>query len=396
MDESLALPCSIYRGGTSKGVFVRREALPGDIQTRDLVILALFGSPDLRQIDGLGGADPLTSKLGVVGPSRRSDADVDYVFGQVSITQPMVDYAGTCGNLLSAIGPFALDEGLVPPGEGVTSVRIHDVNTGGLVVAEVPTKDGRFDSEGTFRIDGVPGTGSRIVLDYKGAGGAKTGKLLPTGNPSDTMKTPSGTFTVSLVDAANPAVFVPASEVGLTGAELPDELLGNVRAMRVLEEIRSHACEWLGLVDDWRKATSQVPSLPKVAAVAAPMSYRTVTGSTVRADEIDVTARMMSMQKPHKAYAVSGAICTSVAAALNGTMVADVASTGGLPVVRIGHPSGSLECEVGVVREGDNYRLTRAATSRTARRIMVGTAFVSGAKLSQLRGISRDNRASMG
>lgn len=386
--DVIQIPCAIYRGGTSKGVFLRKEMLPEDRSLQDHIILALFGSPDYRQIDGLGGADSLTSKVAVVRRSSHPEADVDYYFGQVSLTQPLVDRAGTCGNLISAVGPFAVDEGLVPATEGTTVVRIRDVNTGAIVVAEVPTRGGRFHSEGDFRIDGVPGTASRILLDYKGAGGAKTSRLLPTGRPWDTMKTPSGTFTVSLVDAANPTVFAFASELGLTGMELPDELLANGRVMQALEEIRSHACEWLGLVPDWRQATERVPSLPKVAFVAPPMSYRTADGRVVQAAGIHLTARIMSMQKPHKAYAISGAICTSAAAAIAGTVVAEVADTSQLPVVRIGHPSGSLECEVAVEQREDGLKLTRAATSRTARRLMTGTAYVSPTRLADLRNMA--------
>ncbi len=378
------IPCAIYRGGTSKGIFLRKEVLPENLETQDQIILALFGSPDLRQIDGLGGGDSLTSKVAVVSRSELPEADVDFRFGQVSITRPLVDRAGTCGNLISAVAPFALDEGLVAPVEGITVVRIQDINTGAIVVAEVPTRNGQFQSEGSLAISGVPGTGSRIALDYKGLGGAKTGRLLPTGNPWETMKTPSGTYTVSLVDAGNPTVFVFASELGLSGMELPKELIIKCGATKALEEIRSHACEWLGFVPDWRVATERVPSLPKVAVVAPPMSYRTIDGSTVSAADIHVTARMMSMQKPHKAYAISAAICTATAAAIPGTAVAEVADLTCLPVFRLGHPSGSLECEVTVRKEGEEYRLTRAVTSRTARRIMAGTAYLPEARLALL------------
>lgn len=190
MSEMLRVRCAILRGGTSKGIFLHENDLPRDRVLRDRMILAIFGSPDVRQIDGLGGADPLTSKLAIIGPSSRPDADVDYTFGQVSIKEPLIDYSGNCGNISAAVGPFAIDEGLVRAQEPVTYVRIHNTNTGKIIVAEVPVQNGKAKVTGDYQIDGVPGTGAKIMLDFAGTAGAATGRLLPTGRPIDVLDVP--------------------------------------------------------------------------------------------------------------------------------------------------------------------------------------------------------------
>lgn len=382
MGEMKRLRCAIIRGGTSKGIFFHENELPKDPVKRDKTILAVFGSPDVRQIDGLGGADPLTSKLAIIGPPSRSDADVDYTFGQVSIAEALIDYSGNCGNISAGVGPFAIDEGLVRAVEPVTTVRIHNTNTGKLIIAEVPVKNGKAAVTGDYSIDGVPGTGARIMLDFADTVGAATGKMLPTGRPRDVLDIPGlGKLTVSLVDVANPMVFVRASDLGLSGTETPQQINGDSSLLRLLENIRAHAACAMGLASDPESATRNTPAFPMLAFVAPPAPYRKFTdGQEVRAEEIDLLSRLMFMQVMHKTYAGTGTTCTGAAAAIPGTVVYEVAArhSGN---IRIGHPAGIVSIEVETRREGDEIKLARAAVGRTARRIMDGYVYVVKEKL---------------
>ena len=380
--DQWAIRTVFMRGGTSRGAFLHASDLPDDPDLRDAIILGLYGSPDARQIDGLGGGDSLTSKVAIIGPASRPDADVDYTFGQVRVTEPRIDYKGNCGNMSSAVGPFAIDEGLVPAREGLNRVRIHNTNTGKVIVAEVQVQDGVVQACGTTEIPGVPGAAAGIMLDFQDSGGSVTGQLLPTGKPRDQLTTPSGTFTVSLVDASNPCVFVTASELGISGTELPAEISANADLMRVLEEIRSAAAVRLGFVDDPTQATAVTPAIPKVAFVTIPRDYTASSGRAVAAEELSLVARCMSMQTPHKAYAVTVCICTAAAARIPGTVVAEVFRQGDPPSeVRLGHPGGIMIADVVIEPGPDGLRLTRAAIARTARRIMEGTAYVPLSKL---------------
>jgi 2-methylaconitate cis-trans-isomerase PrpF len=368
---------AILRGGTSKGVFLLDADLPRDPIARDRVILSIFGSPDPRQIDGLGGADPLTSKVAIIAKSGRTDADVDYTIGYVGIEKPYVDYEGNCGNILQAVGPFAVDEGLVPAIEPVTEVRIFNTNTRKRIVAEVTVCDGRAVTEGDQAIHGVPGSGARIVLNFLDAAGSKTGRLLPTGHVTDCIALESGRpVPVSLVDAAAPAVFVRAADVGLTACERPDEALRDPRIVAVMQEIRVKAALMMKLADD---ATRVSPAVPKVAIVGPPQDYQTMTGDRIAGDECDLVARTLALGVMHKAYAISGGICLSAAALIEGSIVNQVArlsaARGG--IVRIGHPSGVSTFLVDVARttEGE-FELKKAAVAGTARRIMDGYVYV--------------------
>ncbi|SFH02405.1 hypothetical protein SAMN05660649_03538 [Desulfotomaculum arcticum] len=378
MRESERIRCVILRGGTSKGVYLLENDLPPDPEVRDRVILTIYGSPDARQINGLGGADSLTSKLAIIKRSARSDADVDYTFGQVSITSPLVDYKGNCGNISSGVGPFAIDEGLVNAVEPVTIVKIYNTNTKKIIIAEVPVKDGKAVTKGDYAIDGVPGTGARIVLNFMDSGGAITGKLLPTGNLKDEITLANGiNLTISIVDAANPVVFFKAADLGLLGTELPEEFNSNLKLLKLVEEVRSIAAEMIGLAGRG-EASCKSPAVPKVAFVAPPREYITSSGRVVKADEIDLVARTMSMQKMHKAYAVTGGICTSTAAKLAGTVVNEVVAPRAKEgkEIRLGHPSGILEFEIEISYESNKPTLGKAAVARTARRIMDGYAYV--------------------
>jgi 2-methylaconitate cis-trans-isomerase PrpF len=346
--------------------------------TRDHVVLAAFGSPDLRQIDGLGGADPLTSKAAYIGPPTVPNTDINYTFGYVGIAQPVIDYTGNCGNTSAAVGPFALLRGLIEPKEPITKVRIYNTNTKKVIVAEFPVRDGEFVSDGKFRIDGVPGTGSKILLDFIGSGGAVTGKLLPTGKVKQEVKFPTvGTLTVSMVDAANPFIFVRASDLGLRGNETLEEIASNTTLLNKCEEIRSVVAEIMGIAKK-EEATQKSPGVPKIAFISPPTSYSTPKGK-VDASEVDIIARMTALQKLHKAYAVTGAVCLGTAAKLQGTIVNDIyrqVQPNNPPTVRIGHPSGTIQVEIEIEKQNGQLELARAALARTARLLMDGYVYV--------------------
>lgn len=365
------------RGGTSRGAFLRSEDLPPDPAARDRAILAIYGSPDARQIDGLGGAEPLTSKVAIVGPSTRPGADVDYLFGQVRIAEPIVDYRGNCGNMLAGIGPFAIDEGLVAATDPLTRVRIHQVNTRTLVVAEVPTQGGRALTAGSAVTPGVPGTGAAIKLDFSASADTLGRGLLPTGQPEDELTDDAGnSYRVSLVDAGNPTVFVRATDLGLDAQNLiassyPPEL------MEKLEGLRGAAAERLGLVANRRRSAAESPTVPKIYLVHPPADYVTSRGTRVPASAVDLVARGLVTQHLHAAYAATVAVATATATRLPGTIPAQVATQRSPGMVRIGHPAGVMTLEVAVeLRTTGGARLTRAVIERTARRVMAGEMYV--------------------
>lgn len=379
MDERRkSLRCSIVRGGTSKGIFIREHELPADPARRDAAIRAVFGSPDIRQIDGLGGADVLTSKLAIIGPSSRADADVDYTFGQVSFETDKVDYSGNCGNISSAVGPYAIEEGLVRATGDLTAVRIHMKNTGKLLRAEVPTRDGRAVEEGDFQIDGVPGTGARITLDWSDSAGGVTGRLLPTGNVKDSVEIEGRTYEVSLVDAGNPLVFIRAEALGMKGCESPDEIENNAELMRTIEKIRGWAAARMGLCGTPEEAARVSPYNPFFAIVSRPQSYRAINGKEIQAQEIDLTARLLFMLRMHKAYPITGTVATGAAARVPGSVAWEVLREEARQrkTIYIGHPSGKLPVESEVSVEGENIRLQKIGVYRTARRILDGRVYL--------------------
>ena len=338
-----------------------------------------FGSPDTRQIDGVGGATSLTSKAIIVGAEPTVDADVRMLFAQVGVAVSTVDWGGNCGNMTSAVGPFAIDSGLVPVVEPVTTVRIRSVNTGSLVHAHVPVRDGGVLTEGDCFIAGVPDTAAGIDLEWLEPGGSTTGRLLPTGRPRDRFVLSSGReIDVSIVDAGNPTVFCAASAVGLTGTELPAALESAHEAMRWLEEIRSIAAEMLGIVPDRAAARRVSPGLPKVGFVAPRSVYRTTGGDTLAADTHDLQARLLSMQTAHRSYAGAGSICTAVAARLPGSVVHECATAAAdqPDLVRIGHPAGVMAVRVRMGGTDSDPEAVSATVSRTARRIMTGAVWV--------------------
>lgn len=285
---------AFMRGGTSRGLFFREEDLPSDPEMRDRVILAAYGSPDPygRQINGIGGATSTTSKVAIIGNGTGPDIDVNYTFGQVDITRPLIDGRGNCGNISSAVGPYAIDEGMVPCQEPTSQVRFLNTNTNKVIVAHVPSRDGRFEEDGDFAIGGVPGTGSKIILDYLDPGGAVTGKLLPTGNAIDVLDVPNvGQIEVSIVDAANPLVFCRFESFGLTGEEQLEEVNADPELLRRIEAVRAAAGVAIGLAATPEEMTRGVPSVPKLAFVAKPRGYRRVDGEYCGVERVDLVGR---------------------------------------------------------------------------------------------------------
>lgn len=373
-----AYRCSIVRGGTSKGIFFMKNELPSDPALRDKVILAAFGSPDVRQIDGLGGADVLTSKLAIIAPSESPDADVDYTFGQVSFQQSFIDYKGNCGNISSAVGAYAIDEGIVPAVEPVTTVRIRQTNSDSVLVAEVPVRDGKAAVDGNFHIDGVPGTGAKVVMNWSGAVGSITGRLLPTGHAKDTISVKDRTYTVSLVDAGNPLVFIPAKELGLQGTETTAYIESNTELMDTIQAIRSQAAVLFGLVDDPAKAETESPYNPFFAIVSPPADYEALNGIQVAAADVDVVARLSFMLKMHKTYPITGTVCTGACARIPGTVVWDMITPEAREngTLRIGHPGGVVPVEAEAEQTSEETVIRRLGVYRTARRIMDGLVYI--------------------
>jgi hypothetical protein len=371
----------LMRGGTSRGVFFHREDLPDDPATRDRLILAVMGGGDPygRQIDGLGGATSTTSKVVIIGPASVPDADVDYTFGQVSVTRPFIDYGGTCGNLTAGVGPFAIEEGMVETHDPTTVVRIWQTNTRKRIRARIPTGDGCPQVEGDYAIDGVPGAGGMITLEFLEPGGAVTAALLPTGHPIDALDVPRvGAVTVSLVDAVNPVVFVRPEDLGLLGTEMPDQIDGDAGLLERIEAVRAHAAVRMGIAGTPEEATTRSPGVPKLAFVSSPAPYVSTRGVHLAPDEFDVAGRIMSMGRLHRAYALSGASCTAVAALVEGTLVHAAVRPGppGERTVRIGHPAGVVEAGAAVRLTGGVWTAEKVVTRRTARRLMDGYALV--------------------
>ncbi|MEX2547986.1 MAG: PrpF domain-containing protein [Chloroflexota bacterium] len=382
MSDVRPLPISILRGGTSRGIFFLAKNLPHARERIEPILRDVFGSPDARQINGLAGATPNTSKAAIIGPPSRGDADIDYTFAQVDIKTPLVDWGGNCGNISSAVGPFAIDAGLVPAVEGETIVRIHNTNTGKIIVAHVPVRHGRAVRHGDYAIPGVPGTGARVDLEFTDPAGSVTGKLLPTGRPDEEMTLADGrSVRVSLVDAGNPCVFVLAEDVGARGSEAPDEIEANVGLCDTLEEIRAIAAERMGIVPSRDVALSKSPGLPKVAMIAPPSEYVATTGDAVPADAVDLLVRSMSMQTAHRSLQVTGAICIGAAAATDGTLVHRVTRPAtqrrDRDRIRIGNPYGAMDVLVTAHEADGQVVIDGVRIGRTARHILDGTVWVS-------------------
>ena len=377
--------CVILRGGTSKGIYLKESDLPSDPIERDRTILQIFGSPDKRQINGLGGADPLTSKVCVIGPPpidnpRAEDAQLTYTFGQVEIDEPEVDYRSLCGNLTSGVGAFAIWEKMVETVSPVTTLRIYNTNLDRMLFVEVPVENDCPLEKGDFAIPGVPGTGARIQVDFADTAGASTGGLLPTGNPIDTLDIPGvGKIDVSLVDIGNAHVFLRAADLGLTGTETAAEIDADTDLTDKLERIRAHGAAAMGMVKDPDRSREESPATPLIGMIGPAQDYENVIGSgTIKAQECDFVSRLMFMQQMHKTYAGTSTVCTGVASRLPGTIVHEACKPETLDniIVRIGHPAGVIETETQVEIKGNDYAVKRATLGRTARRIMEGQVYL--------------------
>lgn len=353
-----AIPCTLMRGGTSKGPFFLASHLPADIPTRDRLLLAVMGSPDIRQIDGLGGADSLTSKVAVIGPATRPDADVDYLFLQVVVNEPRVDASQNCGNMLAGVGPFAIENGLVPAAADRTRVRIHMVNTQSIAVADVLTPGGVVQYDGDAAIDGVPGTAAPILLDFLDIAGSSCGALLPTGNALDVIEG----VQVTLIDNGMPVVLMRAADLGKTGGESPAELEGDTALKARVEAIRLEAGRRMNLGDVTRK------TVPKMCLISSPRAG----GALCTRNFIPHTV--------HKAIGVFGAVSVATACVVPGSVTSEIAritSSGKSRRLDVEHPTGFFTVEMDVETTGGEVRVERAALLRTARKIMSGEAFVS-------------------
>jgi 2-methylaconitate isomerase len=382
--KQLRIPAVFMRGGTSKAIMFLQRDLPPDHSWWDQIFVAALGSPDPngRQLDGMGGGLSSLSKVCIIGPATHPDADVDYTFAQILIQAGSVDYSGNCGNMSSAVGPFAVDERLVKPTGNQAVVRIHNTNTGKIIVSQFALDEGRAAVDGDFVLPGVAGQGAPIRLDFLNPGGAATSKLLPTGNPLDRVETPDGDLEASMIDAANPCIFVAADAMGVSGTELPEELEGNRILLERLEAIRTLASVRMGIAATPEEA-GQKPSIPKIAMVTASKEARTLSGATLSANSADITVRMISLQQPHRAVPLTGAMCLAVASRIEGSLVHRIARqpAGRDEPVRIAQPSGVTIVGASVRREGDSWHAEQATVYRTARRLMDGAVYVRAAAL---------------
>ena len=383
--KQIKIPAVFMRGGTSKAIVFKQQDLPADRSLWDDIFLAAIGSPDPsgRQLDGMGGGVSSLSKICIVGPASRPDADIDYTFAQVLVKEKRVDYSGNCGNMSSAMGPFALDEGLVG-GEGAEAVvRIHNTNTKKIIRSRFAIDEGLAAVDGELAIPGVSGTGAPVRLEFLSPGGATTGKLLPTGNVVDVLDVPGiGRIEASLIDAANACVFVRARDVGLTGLEMPEALDADPAIMERLGAIRLAASVAMGIAKDTTGA-AKITTVPFIGFVSAPQDARSLSGESIRADDIDLNGRIISSGQTHRALPLTASLCMAVAARLEGSTVHQVMRRGadGEAPIRIGMPSGVLVVAATVKRVNGTWIAEQGAFYRTARRLFEGTVYVRAARV---------------
>ncbi|ADG17376.1 AcnD-accessory protein PrpF [Paraburkholderia atlantica] len=381
----IRIPATYMRGGTSKGVFFRLQDLPDDAQrpgaARDALLMRVIGSPDPygKQIDGMGGATSSTSKTVIISRSSRPDHDVDYLFGQVSIDKAFVDWSGNCGNLSAAVGPFAISAGLVDasrvPRDGVAIVRIWQANIGKTIIAHVPMTDGAVQETGDFELDGVTFPAAEVPLEFmnpaadeEGAGGA----MFPTGNLVDDLEVPGvGTLKATMINAGIPTIFVDAEAIGYKGTELQDAINSDAKALAMFETIRAHGALRMGLIKNLDEIATRQHT-PKVAFVAKPVDYVASSGKPVRAGDVDLLVRAMSMGKLHHAMMGTAAVAIGTAAAIAGTLVNQAAGGGERESVRFGHPSGTLRVGAQASLNDGEWVVTKAMMSRSARVLMEG------------------------
>ena len=369
------------RGGTSKGCMFLREDLPEDRSQWDPIFLQVMGNPDPKQIDGMGGTVSSNNKIVIVWKSEEKDVDVEYLVGQVIVGKSQVDYKSNCGNMTAAVGPFAVEEGLLTITQPITTVRMLNRNTDKYINVTVPIdpQTGTFAQDGDCHIAGVDGTAAELKVNFLNPAGSKTGKLLPTGNVLDVLDIPGfGKIEASILDVSNPMVLVRAEDIGMKGTELPEEINSNTEVSALLEKIRGTAACMMGFAKDLEDATANSPAVPKVGFFTAPVTFTDIAGEQVEASDMDLCARVISVFKCHKACPLTSASSISVAAQREGSIIE---KTLGMPgnasgCVRIGHPSGVMTMYPDIVRQDGELKLPGVAVQRTARRIMDGTVYV--------------------
>lgn len=367
------------RGGTSKGCMFLKEDLPENRAEWDSIFLQAMGDPDPKQIDGLGGTVSSNNKIVIVWKSEKPGIDVEYLVGQVIVGKSQVDYKSNCGNMTAAVGPFAVEEGLVEVTEPITTVHLFNCNTEKYIDVTVPCENGTFAEEGDCTIAGVDGTAPELNVNFLNPAGAKTGKLLPTGKPLDILDIPGlGKVEATILDVSNPMVMVKAEDVGLKGTELPEEVNANKEACDLLEKIRGTAACMMGFATDLEDATKNSPAVPKVGVFTRPITFSNLENEEVKAETMDACVRVISVFKCHKACPLTSASAISVAAFMEGTLIQKVL---GKPApekktVRIGHPSGVMTMLPDLEEQAGEIIVKGVAVQRTARRIMEGTLFI--------------------
>ena len=383
----LRIAATYMRGGTSKGVFFRLQDLPAAAQepgpARDALLLRVIGSPDPygKHTDGMGGATSSTSKCVIVAPASVPGHDVDYLYGQVAIDSAFVDWSGNCGNLSAAVGPFAISNGLVDPArvprDGLCTVRIWQSNIGKTILAQVPLRDGQVQETGDFELDGVSFPAAEIALEFLDpSDDGEAGAMFPTGNLVDDLEVPGvGTFKATMISAGIPTIFVDAGALGYSGTELQDAINGDAAALARFEAIRAHGAVKMGLIGDVTLA-AQRQHTPKVAFVARPADYVTSSGKAIKASDIDLNVRALSMGKLHHAMMGTAAVAIGTAAAIPGTLVNLAAGGGERAAVRFGHPSGTLRVGAQARQVDGTWTVTKAIMSRSARVLMEGAVRV--------------------
>jgi probable AcnD-accessory protein PrpF len=373
------------RGGTSKGVFFMADSLPADPRLRDRILLRVIGSPDpyAKHTDGMGGATSSTSKVVLIRPSMRTDCDVDYLFGAVSIESPLIDWSGNCGNLTAAVGPFAISQGLVQaPRDGTAAIRIWQANINKRIVAHVPVRNGEVEEEGDFELDGVTFPAAEIRLEFIDPGGgedgeAAAGSMFPTGNLVDEIEVAGfGGFHTTLINAGNPTIFIDAKDLGLHGNEMQDDVNGNFGLLAKCEAIRAHAAVQMGLAETPQEATELRPATPKLAFVSPPSAYVASSGKRVDPGMVDINVRILSMGKLHHAMTGTGAVAVAAAAAIPGTVINTLLGGRRTAQIRFGHPSGVMTVGALAQQRDGTWMVTKAIISRSARRLMEGFVFV--------------------
>ncbi len=383
--SQLRIPAVYMRGGTSKGVFFLAEDLPSDPQARDRILMRVIGSPDRygKHTDGMGGATSSTSKVVILAKSKRPDCDVDYLFGQVAIDQPLVDWSGNCGNLSAAVGPFAISMGLVTaPADGTATVRIWQANIKKKIVSHVPMTGGEVRELGDFQLDGVAFPAAEVELEFLDPADdeGEAGATFPTGNHIDVLDVPGvGRIEATLINAGNPTIFVDAAGLGLKGTELQGDINGDKALLARVELVRALGTVAMGVASTPEEATARRPHTPKLAFVGKPAGYTASDGRAVEAGSIDLLARIFSMGVLHHAMTGTGAVAIAAAAAIPGTVVHRVAPVGADGRVRFGHPSGTLKVGAEVTKDGNRWKVGKVLMSRSARRLMEGWVRVPAA-----------------